>query len=70
MKVRYDREDDVLTIEIAEGIVDHAEEVDGVIVHFTEDDRPLLLEMLDASELLAQLTRIAAHAKTGEPVQI
>jgi len=70
MKVRYDREDDVLTIQLAEGVVDHAEEVDGVIVHFAKDDRPLLLEMLDASELLAQLNRIAARAPTGEPVQL
>jgi uncharacterized protein YuzE len=70
MKVRYDREDDVLTLLLAEGVVDHAEEVDGVIVHFTKDDRPLLLEMLDASELLAQLNRIAARAPTGEPVQL
>jgi hypothetical protein len=70
MRVRYDREDDVLTLQLADGIVDHAEEVDGVIVHFAEDDRPLLLEMLDASGLLAQLNRIAAHARTGESVQI
>jgi uncharacterized protein YuzE len=70
MKVRYDREDDVLTLQLAEGVVDHAEEVDGVIVHFTKDDRPLLLEVLDASELLAQLNRIAARARTGEPVQL
>jgi hypothetical protein len=69
MRVRYDREDDVLTLQLADGIVDHAEEVDGVIVHFAEDDRPLL-EMLDASGLLAQLNRIAAHARTGESVQI
>ncbi len=70
MKVRYDREDDVLTLLLADGVVDHAEEVDGVIVHFTKDDRPLLLELLDASELLAQLNRIAARARTGEPIQL
>jgi uncharacterized protein YuzE len=70
MKVRYDREDDVLTLQLAEGVVDHAEEVDGVTVHFTKDDRPLLLEVLDASELLAQLNSIAARARTGEPVQL
>ena len=70
MKARYDREDDVLTLLLADGTVDHAEEVDGVIVHFSADDRPLLLEVLDASELLARLNTIAATAPTGEAVQV
>ncbi len=70
MKARYDREDDVLTLHLADGTVDHAEEVDGVIVHFSADDRPLLLEVLDASELLARLNTIAATAPTGEAVQV
>ncbi|MEW6247051.1 MAG: DUF2283 domain-containing protein [Nitrospirota bacterium] len=41
MKVQYNRENDVLTIHLSEGTIDHAEETDGVIVHFSPDDRPV-----------------------------
>jgi uncharacterized protein YuzE len=56
MKAKYDREEDILTIEIMpEGIIDHAEHVDGVIAHLTKDSRLVLLEILDASEFLSLL---------------
>ncbi|MFN3981423.1 MAG: DUF2283 domain-containing protein [Caldilinea sp.] len=56
MKVSYDRTEDILTIETGEdGILDHAEQVGDFIVHFSQDGRLLLLEILDASEFLAEL---------------
>lgn len=70
MRARYDRERDVLTLQLAEGMVDHARQVGEIVVHFTEDDRPLLLEMLGARELLARLNGIAVYDSTGEPVTI
>jgi len=45
MKAQYNREDDVLLLYLSEGKIDHAEEADGVIVHFSADGRPLLLEL-------------------------
>ena len=46
MKVRYDRVEDIMVMEVMpEGIIDHAEQVDGVIVHLTEDGRLVLLEI-------------------------
>lgn len=66
MQAMYNREDDVLTLELGDGNIDHAEEVDGVIIHFTPDDRPVLLEFLDASSLVARLARFTAIARTGE----
>lgn len=66
MQALYNREDDVLTLELGDGVIDHAEEVDGVIIHFSPDDRPVLLELLDASDLLARLARFTATARTGE----
>ena len=70
MKVRYDREDDVLTLRLAEGTIDHAEEVDGVIVHFSAEDRPVLMEILDASDFVARLVGITAAAEPGEPAHL
>ena len=59
MKAKYDREEDILMIEIMpEGIIDHAEHVDGIITHLTEDNRLVLLEILDASEFLSSLVKV------------
>jgi hypothetical protein len=50
---------------LSEGPIDHAEETEGVIVHFSTDTRPVLLEVLDASEFLSRLTKITATAQPG-----
>jgi hypothetical protein len=50
---------------LSEGTIDHAGETEGVIVHFSTDDRPVLLEVLDASEFLSRLTKITATAQPG-----
>jgi uncharacterized protein YuzE len=56
MKVTYDREEDVLMIEvIPEGIIDHAEHSGPLIAHFTADGVLVLLEVLDASRFMASL---------------
>lgn len=65
MKVRYDREDDALMMYVGEGSIDYAEEMGELIVHFTAEGRPVLIEVLDASEFLARLTRITATAPSG-----
>ena len=58
MKIHYDREEDILMLEVSdEGEIDHAEQVDSVIVHFTEAGEPVLLEILDASEFLSAVIK-------------
>jgi len=67
MRVRYDRDEDILIIEVmSEGIIDHAEQVDGVIVHLTRDSRLVLLEILDASEFLSSLVRVTMRPSPEE----
>lgn len=51
-KISYDSEADVLALAgSAKGIVDHACELGNFIVHFTKDDQPLLIEVLEASKI-------------------
>ena len=51
-KVSYDHDADVLTvIGAAKGRVDHARELGNFVVHFTRDDKPLLIEVLEASKV-------------------
>lgn len=51
-KFSYEREDDVLNIWLSDEKIDYAEETGDIIVHFTEDDEPVYIEVLDASHFL------------------
>jgi uncharacterized protein YuzE len=70
MKASYDRDLDALLIHVAKGKVDHAEEMGPFIVHFTRRWKPLLIEILDASEVLSNLAKVTMRSKTPEAVQI
>jgi len=59
LKIKYDAREDILTYEIAKDPIDYAEEMDSIIVHFTEDGKPVLLEILDASKFLAETIKAA-----------
>lgn len=46
-------------LEVSDEPIDYAQEVGPIIVHFTKDDTSVPLEILDASELLAQITKVS-----------
>lgn len=48
-KVIYEPEDDVLNIWLSEKNIDDAEDINGVITHYTEDREPVYIEVLNAS---------------------
>lgn len=66
MKIKYDRDEDILTVETAPGNIDHAEEMGPMIVHFTKEGKPVVLEILDASEFLSLATKSSITAKAVE----
>ncbi len=50
--MRYDREADVLTLEADRSAkIDYAKELGNVVVHFTKNNVPVLVEILNASSL-------------------
>jgi hypothetical protein len=63
MKIRYDQEDDILTYEVSDDPIDYAEEMGQVIVHFTKDSKPVLLEILNAEEFLSKALKIGKKKK-------
>jgi uncharacterized protein YuzE len=69
MKVRYSRDEDILIIEFSDEKIDYAEEMGPIIVHFTEDGKPVMLEILDASEFIAEISKIAMRVK-DEPIEV
>jgi len=58
MKMRYDPEDDILMIWFSDQKVDYAEQEKNMIVHFAKDNKPVLLEILDASIFLKETSKI------------
>lgn len=63
MKVSYDREQDILMVEVSNEPIDYAEDIGPIIVHFTKDEKPVLLEILDASEFLTEATKVTMTSR-------
>ena len=58
MKLKYNKVDDVLMIELNKEPIDYAEQSGDLIVHFSPKREAVLLEILDASQFLKNTTRI------------
>lgn len=54
MKFKYNKEDDILLIELNDKKIDYAEQAGDFIVHFSPQREAVLLEILDASHFLKQ----------------
>ena len=51
-KFKYEREDDVLNIWLSDEKIDYGDQTGDIIVHFTKDEDPVYIEILDASKFL------------------
>jgi Protein of unknown function (DUF2283) len=70
MKVRYNRKEDILTLEVSKASIDHAGEAGPIIAHFSTDNKLVLLEILDASDFLADLTKATMKAEGRGSVEL
>ena len=55
MKFKYNKEDDVLMIELSKAPIDYAEQSGDLIVHFSPKREAVLLEILDATNWLKNM---------------
>ena len=53
-KMRYSRDVDILTVNLSDDPIDYAEESGPFIVHFSDDGRPVLVEIQDAKEFVLE----------------
>jgi len=51
-KIRYSGDVDALLIELSDKSIDYAEEEGQMIIHFSKDGQPVLLEILDAKDFM------------------
>jgi uncharacterized protein YuzE len=50
--IKYSRDVDALLIQLSEKKIDYAEEEGQLIIHFSKDNEPVLVEILDAKEFV------------------
>lgn len=63
-KISYEPEADVLTVEVSRTApIDFAKEVGNVVVHFTKQGIPVVVEVLDASQFVTQATDLVRRSK-------
>ncbi len=66
MKVTYDGVSDTLSLLLSKKQVAYAEEHEGVIVNYSRDDKPVEIEILNASKFMGELLSTMIKAKSGE----
>lgn len=64
MKIKYSRNEDILIIELSNEKIDYAEETGPIIIHFSSDKKPVLLEILEASEFLSGIMKLTTKDKS------
>ncbi|MBK8552141.1 MAG: DUF2283 domain-containing protein [Ignavibacteria bacterium] len=65
-KVKYSKDADALIIELSDKKIDYADDKGKIIIHYTVDDEPVLLEIFDAKEFL--LNSLSSMIKDEEIV--
>ena len=63
VKISYEPEADVLMWEIVDKPIDFAREIGNVVVHFTKNNLPVLIEILEASKFLARAKNLVEKDK-------
>ena len=56
--MNYDAEANLISWEIAEGKIDHVRELGNFIIHVSKSEKPLLIEILDASKYKNQFAKL------------
>ena len=54
----YDPEANIISWEISKGKVSHVRELGNLIIHVSKSNKPILVEILDASKFISQFDKI------------
>lgn len=59
MKTQFDPESNILMLAVGNGDIAYAKEKNGIIVHMTSSNVPVLVEILNASNFITKFAKIA-----------
>ncbi len=62
-KIKYSKDVDALLIELSDKPIDHAEEEGQIIIHFSKENEPVLLEIFDASQFIVRAFQSVVNPK-------
>ncbi|HMS34565.1 MAG TPA: DUF2283 domain-containing protein [Ignavibacteria bacterium] len=51
-KVRYSKDADALLIELSDKKIDYADDKGNIIIHYTSENEPVILEIFDAKDFI------------------
>jgi len=54
----YDPESNILLLEVSKGEISHAREIGNFIFHLSSSGKPILIEIIDASNFIGQFDKI------------
>lgn len=67
-KIRYSKDVDALLVEFSDKQIDYTEEEGQMIIHFSKDGEPVLLEILDAKDfILNALSSVVKEKEVALP---
>ncbi len=67
-RIKYSKDVDALLIELSDKEIYYAEEEGQMVIHFSKDGEPVLLEILDAKDfVLSSLTSIVKEKEVAIP---
>ena len=55
--MHYDIESNILSWEIAQGKIDHVKEFGNFLIHLSANNKPILIEILDASKFKGEISK-------------
>jgi len=65
-KLKYDPDSDVLMWETSGRDIDYATQVANVVIHFSKENIPVLIEILEATKFITETKKILSKLKTRE----
>ena len=66
-KFSYEPDADVLAWEITGQSINYAKEIGNIVVHFSKNNMPVLVEILEASKFLTKAKNMATKEKISFP---
>ena len=63
MKYKYDKETDTMIIELSREKPDFAEQKGNIITHYNKENRPIEIEILNASKTTLEMLKAMLPAK-------
>mgnify|MGYP001600981954 CR=1 FL=1 len=62
----YDPEANIISWELSNSPISHAWEIGNFIIHLSPSNKPVLIEILDASKFVGQFNKVKSVATTEE----